>query len=451
MHRPPLPAAVTAVLFAACHSYTPAPVDLPAHAREFAARLQHLPAQEPRPHAGRTWNPADGVDAWEARQLALLFHPDCRAARSHADVARIVAAESGRLPDPELGIDVERILESVPHPWLVGANVGFTVPLSGRLSAERDLAESRHGAAIAAALAVEQDVMSRTDLAFARWTAVDRRTLLLEQLIRSLAELEAIAVRLAEAGELTHAGARAFTLERVQRDAELRQERGKLTAAVLDLKRMTGLPPAALVTFVPSAGQPPHGGTHERRTELLFSSLRLLALRRDHDIAERALALAVREQWPDLRFAPGFAEEDAQPRVTLGLSLPLPLFSGNIAAIRSAEADRDRAAEALRAGYETLVHDLAAAEARLSTADDHRAFVERELVPLAEKQVDDCRRLAELGQLDPLLILDALVRDHDAKARTAEARLAVDEAVVALNALFTGEWDGLTEYLESLR
>lgn len=428
---------LAASLFSACHAYEPAPVDLAAHARAFAERLQHLPtAALPQTRDGAAFDPDDGIDAHEARELALLFHPDCRAARARAGVARIAADEAGRWPDPRLGVDAERILETVPHRWLVGASAAFTIPLSGRLSAAQDLADAKHATALAEALVTERDVATRTSISFARWTAAVHRAALLDGLVDRVRELETIAQRLAEANEITAAAARAFTLERLQRSAEATQERAHVANLALELKRLTGLHPDADVRFVASpAPEIVIVDAAERRTHLLDAP-RLLVLRSEHDAAERSLALAVREQWPDLEIAPGFGEEDAQPRATLGLSLPLPLFSGNTAAIRTAEADRERAAEALRAGYETLLHELAAAELRRETAANHVAFVEHELLPLAERQVDDCRRLAALGQLDPLLILDALVRDHGAKTVATAARLELDEATIALDALF---------------
>jgi len=436
----PTPRSLVAVaLLTACHSYEPAPVDLAAHARAFAERLQHGPADAPPERGDATFDLDDGIDAAEARQLALMFHPDCRAARARAGVARVTANEAGRLPDPRVGFDAERILETVPHRWLIRAATAFTIPLSGRLSAARDLADANHATAVATALVVERDVAASTDLAFARWSAATRRADLLGGLVDRLRQLEAIAGRLAEADEITDAAARAFTLERVQRDAEAARERTNVAALVLELKRLTGLHPDAQIPFVPSPAPTPAIADPAQRRERLFAAPRLLALRAQHDAAERSLALAVRQQWPDFEFAPGFAEEDAQPRATLGLAIPLPIFSGNTPAIRTAEAERERAAEALRAGYETLVQDLAAAELRVDAAQQQLAFVERELVPLVDRQVEDCRRLAELGQLDPLLILDALVRDHGARILATAARLELDEATIARDALFASE------------
>ncbi len=338
--------------------------------------------------------------------------------------------------DPTLDVDVVRILETVPHPWLLATRIGFTLPLSGRLQLERDLATAAHGTALIEARTVEAEVVRHTDAAFAHWRADRRRADLLQDLCTRLAELEAIAARLAAAGERTQQEARAFTLERLLRQAELAQSEAAAAAGELTLKRLLGLHPSAPVQFTATAPPPLQVPDAAERQRQLFAGPRLAALQHGYEQSERALALEVGRQWPDLVLRPGYDEEDAQPRLALGLSLPLPLFAGNTPAIRRAEAERSVAAEALRGRSEQAVHELAAAELQLAAAERQQQLVRGELVPLAQQQVADVRRLAELGQLDPLLMLDALVRAHAAGMQAIAADLAAAEAAVAIDSLF---------------
>jgi outer membrane protein TolC len=443
MPRIPLPAVLLAACASSgCHSYAPAPVDLAAHARAFAARLDDataLLAGAPAAADGAPFDLRDGIDRREAHLLAVWFHPECRLARRRAGVAEVVRDEAGRWVDPALDLDAARILETVQHPWLLAAQVGLTLPLSGRLQAERDLADAAHGSALVAARAVEADVVQRTDAAFAHWSAERRRRDLLVDLGDRLRELEAIAVRLADAGERTQQEARAFTLERLLREAELVHAEHVAANGELALKRLLGLHPTAVVTFVPDLLPPLRVATAAERQRVLFDGPQLALLRRAYEQAERTLALEVDRQWPDFVLRPGYQEEDAQPRLALGLSVPLPLFAGNTPAIRRAEAEREAAAEALRGRSEEVVHELAAAELQLEAADRQRDLVTRQLVPLAQQQVADVRRLAELGQLEPLLMLDALVRAHGAGLQAIAADLAAADATIAINALFWHE------------
>lgn len=439
MHRRlPFPILFALGAAAGCHSYREAPVDLAAHARAFAARLAEAGdrlAHEPADPAAPL-SLDDGIDRREAHLLAVWFHPDCRLARARAGVAEVVRDEAGRWVDPVLDVDLARILESVPHPWLVASQVGFTLPLSGRLQGERDLADSAHAEALVEARAVEAAAVQRADTALAHWSAEMRRAELLRDLCARLADLEAIAVRLADAGERTQQEARAFTLERLLRQCELAQAEHTATGARLALARALGLSPTAPTRFVVDTAPPLAVADAGERQRLLAEGPLLLPLQFAHRRAERALALEVARQWPDLLFGPGHQEEDAQPRVALGLSLPLPLFTGNRPAIRRAEAERAAAAEALRGRSEELQHELAAAELHLAAAVEQRARIDGELVPLAQQQVADVARLAELGQLEPLLMLDALVRAHAANLQSIAADLAAAEATIAINSLF---------------
>lgn len=433
--RPAATLLAAAALAAACHTYTPAPVDLAAHAAAFAARRAEDAKPEVAASEDMPFDLADGLDLAEGGRVALLFAPACRLARAHVAVATATADHAGRWPDPVLGADFARILEQVPHRWLAAADLAITLPLSGRLGGERALAAARRDEALATAWLGEGDALRDLTLAWVRWSAAAAHHRLAGELAGQLGELAAIAQRLADAGQITQLAARAFELERLQRDSDAADLGVAADQAERHVRRALGLAPDAPLQLVPTLHVSRRMTEGPDAAAALTTSPRLWPLQRAHDAAEAALALEVRKQWPDLVLSPGWQEEDAQPRVALGLSLPLPLLAGNDGPIARAAAERELAAEALRVGYEELRHDLADAAATLAAA---RARRERAttLTPLAEQQLADGRRLAELGRLEPLLILDALVRAHAARGAAIDAELAEAEATIALDALF---------------
>lgn len=420
-----------------CHGYTPAPVDLAAHVRAFAARL---PSDDGRADGTPgAFDLTDGLDLAEGRQVTLWFAPACRIARRRAGVATADEAHAGAWPDPVLGADFARILANVPYRWLAAADLGITLPLSGRLGRERALAAAQRGEALAEASLAELDALRTLTEAWVTWSAARAHADLTAQLSERLAELEVIARRLADAGQITQLAARAFTLERLQRLADADQARSDVARGERHVRQALGLHPDAPVALVPTLHPPDLApATPAAAAAALPTSPRLWPLQQAHAKAEAALALEVRKQWPDLVLSPGWQEEDGQPRLALGLSLPLPLFAGNDGPIAHAVAQRDLAAEMLRAGAEDLVHELADADARRLAAQAQSARA-AELLPLADQQLADGRRLAELGQLDPLLILDALVRAHAARAHAVDAELAEAMATIARNALFADD------------
>lgn len=413
MHR--LPLLIPAAAMVSCQSYAPAPVDLTEHARVFERR------HEPQSRGGR-FDLTDGISREEGRGLALTFHPDCRLARLRAGVAKAGADNAGRLADPVLGVDVERILETVPHRWLVGGALELTLPLSGRLDAELDVARREELAALLDARIAEQEVVLAVDRAWVTWSARRQLADAAADMLARVEGLEAIALRLAEAGELTRPEARTFTLERIARADELIARRTDAVQAEMAVMRAIGLHPAAPVTLHPATEL----DLQSRPARSLAAFCDSPAGRRlavAHGIREDRLALEIARQWPDLALAPGFAEEDAQPRATFGVALPLPLWNRNSRAIATADAERAVAAEALRSGLEQFYHDVTIGDRRYDIAVERRSRIERELVPLANRQLEDSRALAENGTLDPLLLLDAVGRAHDAGVAEIEAVL----------------------------
>ncbi|MGE3173516.1 MAG: TolC family protein [Planctomycetota bacterium] len=437
-----------AVAATGCQSYTPAPVDVRAHAAEFAERLPDAAAVvafarylDPAvaPADADEDAPADSVDLAAARRVALWFHTGLREARARLGIAAAQADHAGRLADPVLGVDLERILENAAHPWLAAGSLALSVPLTGRPGLEQALAQGEHARAWTEVRLAEAAVLDDLDRTWVRCTAAGMRVELLQELLLRLDELQAIADRLAQAQQITAAAARAFALERLARAAEL--VRAEADAADADAHRneLLGLPPERALAFAPRLQLELRTAPDGDRDAWLEHGPRTARRTAEHRIAEHALELEVAKQWPDLELAPGFGEEDAEPRALLGLRLPLPLWNGNAEGIARARAARIAAATALRADVERALHELRRADRRVAAARAERELIETELVPLAAQQLQDGRRLAELGQLDPLLILDGLSRAHAARMALLDAAVAEAEATAAHNALFWPE------------
>jgi len=418
---------VPALLLAGCQTYSRAAVDLAAHATAFSVR---------HTTAGQTdlFDLDDGISRDEGRALALMFNPDARLARRRAGVAAAFAEHAGLFDDPVLVADFARILETVPHQWVVTTAVEFTLPLFGRRDHEKRFADAEQLAARLAARLVEQEVLLAVDRAWVRWSAAELRTRAAEQMQQRIEGLEQIAKRLEAAGALSAPESRIFTLERLARADQLLAARTARAAALLHLKRTLGLHPDADLTFVAAteveATAPPNNVV-----ELFTKGPIGMRLTLDYEISEEQMALEIARQWPDLILGPGWHTEDGQPRVGLGMLLPLPLWNRNAQAIAVANAERDVRIEALHAGLEQCRHDAALATRLHDAAVERRERIEREIVPLADRQLEDSRTLAERGSLQPLLLLDSLDRAHQAHLDAIAAALEQALRAIDLNSL----------------
>ncbi len=138
----------TLVALTGCQSYERRPLDMDGTRNAWLTRSPADPSvltfartlsQTESNAAYGTFDPSDGLTLAEAEAVALVFSPDLRLARLEANVTRATAAHAGLWQDPVLGVDMERVVSGAggANPWVVGSTLGLTIPISGRLHAEK--------------------------------------------------------------------------------------------------------------------------------------------------------------------------------------------------------------------------------------------------------------------------------------------------------------------------
>jgi CRISPR system Cascade subunit CasA len=425
-------AALPLAALAACQSYTPEPLELAQHRAAFLARTPDAPAiatvslAAPGPFDLR-----DSVSLPEAEAVALVFNADLRIARARAGVTLASAEHAGLWADPVVGVDLTRIIQSVAHPWKVMSSVGITIPISGRLEIEKSLAGAEHAAELARVAELEWRTRAELRNAWARWTALDAQARAARDLLGAVEQVLGVVRRMEDANEIPRTEAALFRIELATRAAEQSLLDARAREASLAIAQLMGLSPDAALTLEPALPDPFVDAEANQRSTLQDRSPQLLVSRAEYEAAERSLELEVRRQYPDLTIGPGYGREDGVDEFLLGLSLPLPILNANRQAIAKALAERTLARTAAETTLERLLADLHAAHARLGAAAELRAALEDRIAPLVQAQYDDTRRLAELGEVNTLVLLETLTRRHDASVRLIEARL--DEALAAIH------------------
>ncbi len=421
-----------------CQSYWPQPLDLAAHRDAWLARSPesepvaafalHLAASTPAEVPA--FGVADGLTVHEAELVALVFNAHLRRLRLEAGVARATADNAGLWHDPTLDVGLERILDGVDHPWIAGGIIGITIPLSGRLDAEKGEAAAAYDTAIQRILAEEWRVRIAVRSAWLEWSAALRRAELARDTLSHVEEVASIVERLVRAGELGRVDSRLFLVERATRRSDVPLLDSRAKEAELAIRSILGLSPAAPLSLVPGSLAAPPGAPSAELAALLESrNADLATLRTEYEVAEQHLRLEVRKQYPDLTIGPGGKYEDGDGRVLLGLSLPLPLWNRNQLGVAEALAQRDLARAAFETAFERLAGELATTEVRLEAARSLRLALESDVVPLVDEQYGDVRRIAELGHLDAFVLLDAVTRQASVKTRLIDSYL--DEALAA--------------------
>jgi outer membrane protein, heavy metal efflux system len=430
-----------------CQRYTARPLNLEAHRAAWAERsaagddvtafARELVGSGRQPEA---YDPSDGISLAEAEVIALFFNPELRLARERAKLAKATAENAGLWEDPVLSVDALHVVESVAEPWILATSLTFTVPVSGRLEKERSKADAEQRLALQSVAAQEWALVIRLRSAWLFWSAMKLRASLTAEVLRQLDSLADITGRLETAGEIPRLESRLFRIERASQSSSLLSLQAQVEELELGVKALMGLVPNAPLDLHPSVViSTPEGTPDERPLLLETMNPTLAAHRAAYEVAEQALQLELRRQYPDLGIGPAYGNEDGNSRVGLGLVLPIPLLNRNRRGIAEALAQRDLRRVTFEAEYEQLVGDLARAELRLEYAQKIRAELETSLVPLVDEQVQDAQRLAKLGELNTLLQLESLVRAQEAKLKLIDARLAEADAANGVRALLGPE------------
>lgn len=437
--RPAIALALTgvAVLLSGCQSYQPKPLDLAGHREGWLARA---PGDKPmRDFAGRLaeageateFDLDDGLSLAEAEIVALVFNPDLRLARLRVGVTSATAEHAGLWDDPQLGVDFLTLTESASNPFLITPGLSFTIPISGRLDAEKARADT---AVIADLTRVaEQEWQTRTTVrqAWLRWSAAILKAEQTEELLGSIESLVSSTTRLAEAGEIVRTEAALFTIEQAsQRQALLRFE-GDAAQAEQELRALLGLSPQALLELLPTVvlSTDPETLDAEAAAE---QNLSLARLRDEYEVAEQTLRREVREQYPDLTIGPLAEFDRGDTLLGFSLPLPIPILNANKQGIAEAHAQRELARATFETTYERLVGSIAANHARLDALRRQREVIETDIAPLVDRQLVDAENLLQLGEGGSLVLLESLTRVGQTRMSLIDARLGESLALAQL-------------------
>ncbi len=306
----------------------------------------------------------------DAERLALLANPEINAKRLKAQRGAAEAKAAGWWEDPALDFDLQRIVQSSAHPFLMGSSLAFTIPLSGAPGLEAEAARAYAEADALDMMAAEQDLRADVRAALVRWAAARQRIATLRGTAEDprIIRTEASAARLCEIGEVEEMELSAIRRRRHDRSHALRQAEQDAEAARLRVCAMLGVLPSAEIALpadawptndldIAVAEVPPPGA--------LAGHLKVRAALARLGGTEKSLHAEIRKQYPDLTLGPGYSHEEGQGRVGLVAGISLPLWNRNRAGVAAAETERDVARLTAMDVWRGLVCDSDAA-ARLA-------------------------------------------------------------------------------------
>lgn len=438
---------VCVMLIAGCQSYQPVPLDFEQYRADAASRLEEqetLRAFSKRLGADTdqadSFDLADGIDAAEAEVIALFYNRDLRLARLRAGVALANAENAGLWEDPVFGFDGAELL-SPSGPFEYGLTMSLTIPVSGRLAVEEDRADAAYHAELRRVVDAEWTMRAQVRAAWAVWSVATERLKLIDEVLQAIDRISRVSDRLEEAGELTRVEARLLRAQRLTIQVQRVSAAAATEQARLDLLGLMGLLPNTQFTLVPALLTVEVPETSNTTDRLIRANTSLAALRADYQVAEESLRLEVRKQYPDIEIGAGLGSEDNDDRLLLGASLPIPILNANRGGIAEARAGRALARAAVESEFESLVFRLASANNRLKAAEQQRQVLEQKLVPILDEQTAEIDRLAELGEVNTLILLETVTRQFEAKNQILDLHLATVQGRIEVNRLLGPDQD----------
>ena len=340
---------------------------------------------------------------------------------------------SGLWEDPVFGFDGAEIL-SPEGPFEFGLMLEWTIPISGRLGVERDLASAAYEAELRRVVEAEWAIRMQVREAWAHWSEALLRQELLGNFVTDTQRVVELTDRLEEAGEFTRVEARLIRGQLASARLEAAGAALAVQAASSELYELIGLWPGGSLELLPELSSPAGSEQEVDIDRLITSNLSLAVSRAEYQAAEEALRLEIRKQYPDLTIGAGYGNED-DDRLLLGLSIPIPALNGNRAGIAAAEAKRDQARLRAESQFEELSRRFLLARNKLSITSAQRESFETVLVPLLDQQLGEIERLMDLGQVDALLLLESLTGRLDAKSKLLDLRLSEVRASIEVESL----------------
>ena len=398
-------ALLAAGILCGCRSYEPKPIDWNEEA-----------------NAGVT-NEVRIASLDDAVTLALIGNRELNALRLKSANSAKAAKESGWWEDPELDFDLMRIINPSEHPFLGGASIAFTIPLSGATAIAAKADELYAQADIAEIKAAERDTGAEARHAAIRLAALRRRAALLsehdsdERIVRARENVG----KLHEAGEVS-----ASELAGVQRQKHIRhhalmETEREIAETEIAFLRILGLRPGTKISLtLPLRDRPSMPSDADDPLELVRHPKVEAALARLGG-TEKSLEAEIRRQYPDLKLGPAYANEEGLDRFGLIAGASIPLWNRNRKGIAEAEGARDEARRAAIDAWRSLVCDAATARVHLSNLLMHPP------VPANEREQTD--KLADAGELTPLDYL--AVREQIFDLRLDELNWRRDVALAA--------------------
>lgn len=381
-----------------------------------------------------------------ARRTALMHNWDLLAAKSGVELAIAQKMVAKEFPNPTLSLSTSKINTDGRDNGTTAGNglwdrsydtiiaVSQLIEIGGKRAARQASAQAGIEAAKARFDDARRQLYDGVTRAYvAAVLANENADILTESAQQLLKETDIAKIRF-KAGDISESDLSQIELAAARDQLGARNAEAGATAARIALEVLLGEKnPVGRTALADSLDALANTGN-----DLLAGGMQSAAKRPDLLAAEAALRqsendlkLQKAERIPDPTVSLQYEHQpaDTPETVGIGVSLPLPLWSRNGGAIRSAQIAREQAARDVEKAKAQIVSDIASAQAAFAEAAARWKQYSDDLRPLSAKVRESVAFAYEKGGAKLLDLLEAERADND--TRLAEAQSAADAATAA--------------------
>jgi len=371
---------------------------------------------------------------------ALYYNPSLAEARAQIEAAKAVEVTAGQSPNPTITLAPGRDTTTTPAAWLL--DVGFSIPIetNGKRELRKAIALAQTLSAQSQLVSKAWDVRSAVLNSLLDYDIASETLKRTETLEKTQAAITAEYNERLSQGQLPTANASQAQISYQQSHLQLEQARTDLKQAEVKLAGAIGVPLTALEAVHIGDKVPPVNEAllldKKLRRAALASHPLLVGALADYRAAHEALQLEVAKRVPDIDLGPGYEWNSVQgEKITLGITLILPIMNDNEGPIAEATAKRLQAARHFDTLQAAVINSIEQATILRHSARRELAAA-KEIVDLQHTKQTRLESMIQRNQAGTLPLLyaesevqTAQVSELVAKAKLLKASAALEDAL----------------------
>lgn len=430
-------------LLAGCARFESKPLSAPGTASNLESRALDSPELksflETNLHRDSTsWPPK----AWDFQMLTLVafyFHPSLDVARAQWGVAQAGVESAGGRPNPVLSVVPGYNLNPASgiSPWFPAVNLDIPIETAGKRGYRVAQAQQLSEVARLNIASVAWQVRSGVRTSLLDYAAARQHASLLQRQLQLQREIVALLEQRLQAGAIGRNELTPTRLVLARTESDFADATRLAVEARVRIAESLGLPARAIdgIEFDPVLAVTAGVGTDltstEARRRALLGRPDILAALAEYAASQSALQREIAKQYPDVHLNPGYQFDQGAEKLSLGISVELPVLNQNQGPIAEARAKREEAAARFVALQAKIIADVDRALAARGAAADQAARQEK-LAQMAREQAASVEAMRKAGAADKLDLAGAQLEAATGELALVDAQIKTAQAIAQL-------------------